>query len=867
VNAGIAPPAGRLASTRIRLRDLFRDRARSKTLALTGALLLAGLALTVPFRLASADVPGQDRLQWWQLAVLFAGAEILLFQVEIRSEAHAFTLTEIPLLLGLMFTSPTTLIAARLLGGGAVLVGYERQRLGKLSLNLVVFLAETTLALSVFHVLTPSRAAMNGSAWLAGTAAVGLAGVFSAWTIGLVVRWHGGEAELRPTLLLGAVTTICNASLAVVAAVLVTQASWTLPALAVILVVIIGAYRQYGRLTRRYTALELLFRFTRMTGDAVRPVEAIERVLDQSRDLLRAEAAWIVLTPPDGPPVVAGAVGPPEPASLPEVLLSRLTTGQDTVVVPAGTHDPQLQACLTAIGTRDLMAAPLVGGGGDPVGVILVANRLSHFSSFDAEDARLFTALAAQAAIALENARLVERLHDQVEARAHEASHDALTGLPNRTLFTRELEAALRPDRAPGRCAVLLMDLDQFKEVNDTLGHHTGDQLLQEVGDRLRATVGDRGLVSRLGGDEFAVLVTDLADAGAAEQLAHEVFSAVTQPVQLSAVMLAVGASIGVAVRPDHGQDPSTLLQRADVAMYAAKRAQDPVALYSPSNDWNSELRLRLAGEIRGALQARQFGVHYQPIVQAGGGRIEMVEALARWNHPELGELAPDQFIPIAERTGMIQPLTLYVLDAALVQCRQWQSAGLDVRVAVNLSIQAMLDTQWPERVLELLRKHVVHPSRLTLEITETVIMSDPARTVPAMHRLTDAGVKVGIDDFGTGYSSLSYLQRLPVSEIKIDKSFVAPMATDPTRRSIVRSVVELAHSLNLSTVAEGVEDQRTLDYLVGIGCDLVQGHWLSRPLPAVELTAGLVAEEPDHPFLRSSRGRVTPGGGLVVED
>jgi diguanylate cyclase (GGDEF)-like protein len=389
------------------------------------------------------------------------------------------------------------------------------------------------------------------------------------------------------------------------------------------------------------------------------------------------------------------------------------------------------------------------------------------------------------------------------------------------------------------------MDLDQFKEVNDTLGHQTGDRLLQEIGDRLRATVGDRGLVSRLGGDEFAVLVTDPAAVAEAERLAHEVFSAVAQPVQLSAVMLAVGASIGVALQPDHGHDPSTLLQRADVAMYGAKRAQDPVAVYSPSHDWNSELRLRLAGEIRGALATRQFGVHYQPIVQAGGGRIEKVEALARWNHPELGELSPDQFIPIAERTGMIEPLTLYVLDVALAQCRQWQSLGLDVRVAVNLSIQVMLDTEWPDRVLELLRRHDVDPSRLALEITETTIMSDPGRTVPAMRRLTDVGVQVAIDDFGTGYSSLSYLQRLPVSEIKIDKSFVAPMATDPTRRSIVRSVVELAHSLNMSTVAEGVEDQRTLDYLVAIGCDLVQGHWLSRPLPASELTSELIPAEP----------------------
>ena len=840
LSMAVSVPTGRSDRFRRRMHDVLGDPAQVKTVALAGALIaVAGLLLLR----ASPAVPepsGQLRLTWWQLAVLFAVAEVVFFQVEVRSESHAFTLTEVPLLLGLMFASPAALVAARLVGGGLVLVGYERQRSVKLALNLAVYLAETALALTAFRVMTGSRSVLDPSAWGAGTIAVVVAGVFSAWAVWVVIRWHGGVSAIRPTLLLGVVTTVGNASLAIVASVLVAEATWTLPAVAVILAVVFGAYREYGRITRRYAALELLFRFTRMTGDAVRPAAAVERVLDQATDLLRAQSAWIMLTGVSGAPeAVGGSVGPGA-GPLPEYLRERLAAGRDTVVAPRGTRDPQLRACLTSLQARDLMAATLLSGGGETLGAIVVANRIGPFSSFDAEDARLFTALAAQAGIALENGRLVERLHDDAEAREHEALHDALTGLPNRALFSRQLTAAFDSTGPGARCAVLLMDLDQFKEVNDTLGHQTGDRLLQEVGERLHRRVGDRGLVSRLGGDEFAVLLTELSDADEAIQLAHEVFRAVTQPVPLSTVTLAVGASIGVAVQPEHGHDPTTLLQRADIAMYTAKRGQDPVALYDPGNDWNSELRLRLAGEICGALEAHDFDVHYQPIVQARGGHVEMVEALARWQHPELGELSPDQFIPIAERTGMIHPLTLYVLDAALDQCRRWQGVGLDVRVAVNLSIQVMLDTGWPDRVLGLLARHQVDPDRLVLEITETTIMSDPARTVPAMRRLTDVGVQVGIDDFGTGYSSLSYLQRLPVTEIKIDKSFVAPMAGDPTRRSIVRSVVELAHSLDMSTVAEGVEDQRTLDYLVGIGCDLVQGHLLSRPLPASQLTAGL---------------------------
>jgi diguanylate cyclase (GGDEF)-like protein len=865
----VSVPTGRSDRVRRWAHDVLGDRAQVKTLALTGALIaVAGLLLLR----TNPDVPelsGQLRLTWWQLAVLFAAAEVVFFQVEVRSESHAFTLTEVPLLLGLMFASPVALVAARLLGGGLVLVGYERQKSLKLVLNLAVYLAETALALTAFRLMTGRRSVLDPSSWAAGTIAVVVAGVFSASVVWMVIRWHGGMSAIRPTLLLGVVTTIGNASLAIVASVLVAEEMWTLPAVVVILAVVFGAYREYGRITRRYAALELLFRFTRMTGDAVRPTAAIERVLDQATDLLRAQSAWITLTGVGGAPeAVGGSVGPGA-GPLPEYLSERLAVGRDTVVAARGTRDPHLRDCLTGLRVRDLMAAPLLSGGGETLGAIVVANRLGPFSSFDAEDARLFTALAAQAGIALENGRLVQRLHEDAEAREHEALHDALTGLPNRALFSRQLTSAFDRTAPDARCAVLLMDLDQFKEVNDTLGHHTGDRLLQEVGERLHRRVGDRGLVSRLGGDEFAVLLTELSGTDEAIQLAHEVFHAVTQPVQLSTVTLAVGASIGVAVQPEHGHDPTTLLQRADIAMYTAKRGQDPVALYDPGNDWNSELRLRLAGEISGALEARDFQVHYQPIVHARDGHVAMVEALARWQHPELGELSPDQFIPIAERTGMIHPLTLYVLDSALDQCHRWQGAGLDVRVAVNLSIQVMLDTEWPERVLGLLAHHRVDPDRLVLEITETTIMSDPARTVPAMRRLTDVGVQVGIDDFGTGYSSLSYLQRLPVTEIKIDKSFVAPMVGDPTRRSIIRSVVELAHSLDMSAVAEGVEDQCTLDYLVEIGCDLVQGHWLSRPLPAGELTAGLAhrfpreAPERDPETLRSGEAAHNGNGAV----
>jgi len=505
------------------------------------------------------------------------------------------------------------------------------------------------------------------------------------------------------------------------------------------------------------------------------------------------------------------------------------------------------------------MIAPLHSSG-EISGLLLVADRLGDVSTFDSEDARLFATLASQGGIALQNGRLIERLQEQVKAREHEASHDALTGLPNRSLFSRSLQEAL--DQGGARpIGVLLMDLDGFKEVNDTLGHHAGDDLLCEVAVRLRETVGGRGLVARLGGDEFAVVLPDLDDAEQAMAVALGLNAAVRRPVKTSSLTIEVGASIGVAVWPEHGADPSTLLQRADVAMYAAKGSGAGVARYDASTDWNSERRLRLATELRTALATRQIEVHYQPIARATDGQVVSAEALARWLHPELGRIGPDEFIPIAERSGLVHDLTLYVLDEALGQVRSWRAAGLDLSVAVNLPVQVLRDVEWPDKVAALLGKHSVRPQQLTFEITESGIMTDPEHMIRMLDDLARTGITFAIDDFGTGYSSLAYLQQLPVTKIKIDKSFVMPMATDPSAASIVRSVIDLARSLDLAVVAEGVEDQRTLDHLTAIDCHFVQGYYLSRPIPAVELTEWMGQREKLRQRAGTVRSLRTAGG------
>jgi diguanylate cyclase (GGDEF)-like protein len=842
--AAKAPAGGR--SVRLRLGD-FRPRPlpAARTVLVSLAILLTGTALTGT-ALSGADPTagpaGGPVVAWWQLAPVFVLASAFVFHVEINSEAYTFSVSEVPLILALFFAEPGDLITARLLGEVAILVLYERQALPKLFFNLSVFFAESTLALTVFHAMAGGSDPLDPRAWLAAWAAVAAASVLSTSAVWVVIRLHGGRADAGRLLLAAGVTTTCNASLAAVAAVLMISDRPALIPLILIATVVIAAYRGYNRLTKRYDGLQLLYQFTTITSGAHRPAETLQNVLAEAGRLLRAERALIVLySPGDAEPWLvvdhpAPAGGAPARATIPALLREQVMAHGAPLTIPSTTKNPAQQQLLAELGAEDCLAAPLITGG-EVTGMILVADRLGRVSTFDGEDTRLFATLAAQAAIALENGRLIERLHEQVQAREHEALHDALTGLPNRALLGTSLDTALH---GGGRVGILLMDLDGFKEINDTLGHQTGDRVLCEVAQRLSGTVGTQGLVARLGGDEFAVVLPHLTDTDQARDLAHQVKDAIRQPIDLSTLTLEVGVSIGVAGYPEHGDDPTTLLQRADIAMYSAKRERAGVAVYDPSIDGNSERRLRIAVELRAALHARQLEVHYQPVARAVDGHVVGVEALARWRHPELGTISPDEFIPVAEHTRLIHELTRYVLDRALAQVHAWNAAGLDLGVAVNLSVHVLRDADWPAKVTRLLAKHSVPAHQLSFEITESATLADPDHVIRMLNQVAATGVTFAIDDFGTGYSSLAYLQRLPATKLKIDKSFVIPMATDPGAATIVRSVIDMARNLDLAVVAEGVEDQRTLDHLTSINCHYVQGYYISRPIPGSELTAWL---------------------------
>jgi diguanylate cyclase (GGDEF)-like protein len=495
----------------------------------------------------------------------------------------------------------------------------------------------------------------------------------------------------------------------------------------------------------------------------------------------------------------------------------------------------------------EVLAAPIAGSSG-PMGTLLVGDRSGEVRRFSAADLRRLSALAGHASVAIENSHLMERLRQKAEEREHQSLHDALTGLPNRTLFSHELTAALGAGVA---VAVLLLDLDRFKEVNDTLGHHNGDSLLQQVGTRLRATLRTGDVVARLGGDEFAVLLPDIHAEHAAVHVARGIVELLEAPFAIGEISVDVGASIGIAVAPEHGTDAGTLIQRADVAMYTAKADQTGVEVYRPDRDSYSAERLTLVSDLRRALHDGTLQVHYQPQVDLVRSGVFGVEALVRWEHPTKGRIPPDDFIAMAEHTGLIRPLTQVVLDEALGRCREWRDSGWSLRVSVNLSARSLLQPTLADDMAALLARHRLPADALCLEVTETSIMADPRRTIPVLENLRALGVTIAVDDFGTGHSSLAYLKRLPVGEIKIDKSFVLSMLSDTDDEAIVRTIVDLARNLRLPLVAEGVEDEETASRLRDLGCRAAQGYHFARPMPASELLGWLA----NHP--RSSAGAI----------
>jgi diguanylate cyclase (GGDEF)-like protein len=806
-------------------------------LGLTVAMTCITVALLLPLYkvgLARLRPLCSPHLPWWSLALVFAAADRTTFYFEVRREAIGFSWGELPLTLSLFFCSPSQLIVGRLTGVAFVFLLFDRRLDRKLIFNMANAATECVIAALVFRSLPGHYDLSRPTAWIDALVAISAANAVSLTLVTMVMSWHGAQPRIRKMATALAVTMIINICLAILAATLMTTNVLALIPLTVLLGLIILAHRGYSALAKRYVSLEQLYEFTRLVSGSQRPELVLRAMLHDARRLLRSDLAAIVLKSDDTGDAGTRWFHSTGDRVLGEMSFAELasyTGGGYSVVIPRDSKEPEHRELLRRLGAKDCVVAPIFEGD-HAIGMMIACDRETEVSTFTNEDGRVLTTIANHAGIALENGRLIERLHEQAAQREHESLHDPLTGLPNRSRFLRDVARAIEEAQSSGETfAVALLDLNDFKEVNDTLGHHHGDLLLAQVASRLLGALSDRVVVARLGGDEFALLTPLGASTESVRRLGATIEQAFRETFLAENITLEVAASVGFALYPEHGDDPSTLMQRADVAMYEAKASRSSgVAIYDAERDRNTPRRLAFATDLRSALDTGAITLDYQPQAALRNGAVVGVEALARWIHPAYGPVPPDEFIALAERTGLIQSLTQHVLVQGFDQLEQWTGDGLEVAMSLNLSVHNLMDPKLPAMISRLLSRRSIRSSSVTFEVTETTMMVEPATVSRILHELSDLGTKISIDDFGTGHSSLSYLRQLPVDELKIDKSIVFPLTTDPNAAAIVRSIIDLANSLGISVVAEGVEDLRTWDALLEMGCDVAQGYFLSRP-------------------------------------
>jgi diguanylate cyclase (GGDEF)-like protein len=791
------------------------------------------------------------------LMVLFSLTEGFAIHVRVRRGGHAMSITEIPMVIALTVLNPLLVVVARTVGAAAGLAVLRRQRGRKLAFNIAQISLQGTVSIAVYGALAgPAAPEFGPRQWLAAYAAMLAADLLAIILITAVISLHDDPSEWRrlPAAMRGLALVLVATSIALISAIVIQSNPFAVAILAVLCAVVHVGYRGYVQQSQGNEQVENLYAFTSALDNSLDTGQLMRVILGQVRDELRSSDVELILPSAATQPGLRVRLS--GQGQIDEALIDALpsdtwwmpATAGELILLPA---DPARTS-----GPVDAIAVPVPVGDG-VTGVLLATGSLPDIPTFTAEHLRLLQAMANHASVALANARLVERLRQEAVEKEHLALHDSLTDLPNRRHLYRLLDAALAAQPSAAACtAVLMMDLDRFKEINDGLGHDVGDALLRCVGERLRYRLQGRGTVARLGGDEFAMVI-QVASAEDATAVGQDLARDLERPVHVDQLTLYPRASIGIAIAPEHGQDSGTLLRRADVAMYAAKQARSGVRVYRASDDQNTPHRLALIGELRDALDRKETLVVFQPKVDPATGTVVGAEALSRWHHREHGFISPDLFVPLAEHSGLIRPLTLHVLDVSLRNCAAWRRAGHDMHIAVNLSPNTLLDDTLPEVLTRLLAENELPATALTLEITEGTLMADTDDSLATLHSLRRLGVKISIDDFGTGYSSLGRLRNLPIDEVKIDKSFVQYAAHDHRDQALIRSIVQLGHALGLRVVAEGVEDEATYNYLAESGCDVAQGYHISRALPEDKFAAWL-RDTPAHSFASAA-------GHLVV--
>lgn len=736
---------------------------------------------------------------WWlvfPIAVGYLIADRLMFHIEFRREAISFSLSEVPTIFAIAFLGPVPAIAVRV---GASLVSAcvgARPPAIKSVFNAALFAFETAIAFAIVRQLVDPMSAEEGPFLIAATVGTAAATVAGLIAVTLVISLFDGE--LFKTLRAVASTNMVTATIGAL-----TGAAAVAPALfgplysllsLLPVVGVWGALQQHGMITQRHRELIDLHAFSRVLDTALQLDILAPRALDEIARIVNADRVTLRLDAADGDTPQTWSLGR-------EIDQGECSSSGDS-------------------SDNNLCAVPLLADG-LTIGTLSIANP-NREGRFRQEDRDRAQDLAEQLGASIRNGLL----HASVERTA---MHDGLTGDPNRLAFEQRLQHELSEPRSD-QLAVIVLDLNQFKEVNDTLGHHVGDQVLVEFAGRVRSVLGDGDMLSRFGGDEFAILLRRdrLGDTRA---VAEEILTKSYTPLKLDGCDAVVTASIGIAYVGEFDTEPAGILRRADIAMYAAKNQRMGIEIYRDEIDRRTPARLSLLGDLRTAIERNELQVHFQPKIDLKTSTVVGAEALVRWEHAERGWIAPDDFIGVAEESGLIRLVTEVVLNKSIERAATWHAAGHDLGVAVNLSALDLHDESLAERIGEQLQQHGLRANRLTLEITESALMVDTARTMRTIEALDLLGVRMSLDDFGTGYSSLSYLRRLPVAELKIDQSFVRDLLLNVNDDVIVRSTVDLGHNLGLLVVAEGIENQQVFDHLTSLGCDIGQGFGIARPL------------------------------------
>jgi diguanylate cyclase len=800
--------------------------------ALVAASAAVALVTTAAVVAPGVDVPETDVLVVAGLvAVAVALAErFATLTARIGDQAYSLTLSELPLVIGLFLlpSDPVLLVAARVVGGAVGMRLMRRQASHKFAFNLVHLWIETLLAIALFAAIAP-RSATDGVRVTA--LVMALAVVIAAFgAVAVSAAASTSTGRVRGDVIIrgvrdGVGPALVTTATAVVALALAAVAPALLWAPAVIVATLILAFKAQVRMAEINGLQEKLLAFShQITGERDVHATAVQ-VCEAARALVSAPMAAISLPATDDRPRTWVGADAEEQAWLDHQLDVRERGDTHGTCCP----DP----------LRAAVMAPIDASNGTWLAVAM------NPRSVDRHDRANVAMIANHAAVALTNAERGQALVAQARAAQHQATHDALTDLANRG----HVLDLMQTDIATGHpFALLIIDLDDFKQINDALGHGTGDQVLVAIGRRLESLDGARA-VAHLGADEFAVTIS--GDHETAIALADHLRELLRQPVAVDGSSVQVDSSIGIALFPEHGQTAGEVLQNADLAMYEAKEHRLGTATFGAEAGSRAIRKLAISSGFRSALHGGDVAVVFQPVLDLRTGQLVGVEALARWTHPTLGPVSPEEFVPVAEQSGLITALTHHVIDTALSWRNEWAAGGIDLRMAVNLSPRSLLDEDLPCRVADQLADHRTAPDRLTLELTESSILSDPVRTLAVLHRLRDLGVELSIDDFGTGHSSLSYLRLVPAHEVKIDRSFVMPMEEEADAVALVASILRLCHDLGFRVVAEGIETSAMRTLLSGLGCDLGQGYHIARPMPGEDLASWAI----DHRLHAFGRG------------